>query len=300
MDLPIEQIDGKEYVKHAYPAERFCKEIGNPSLKRNRVFQLTNNKILKVYGSESRWFREVSSLNFLQSRDINTPILCESYNHMGYNWVVIMTLPGITMAEWLNEDCINKGRALHEMGLFHAKYHELCRVDYYGDWNSIMEDESYHLFIKRFHSKSFDSIRNNSIHDQSLFYKCFSLIDEYDTVFDYRGIFTLCHNDFDARNIIVDSNSGTITGLIDYESSFFAQPLFDMTRMLLLDNLEAIGASAYLHGYEEYSGCEIDRSQLMYYLLLKGIDICSWSHDVAPDYYHKAKRLLKIIANNYF
>ena len=299
MSLTINRIDGEEYVKHVYPEKMLCQEIGEPSLKRNRILKISNNKIIKIYGETSRWLREVNSLRFLQYKDMASPCIHATGRYLGFDWVVMSAIPGVILAEHTRFEPSNKHTAFYEVGIYHARYHEICSVKYYGDWDFIEVDQSYASFIKRFHLEFIKSIQNETRHDLTFFEKCFSLIDKFDTDFDYQGGFTLCHNDFDARNILIDASSSKITGIIDFERSFFAEPLFDMTRMLLLDNLENIDSSSYLKGYEDYVGYKINRSRLIYYLLLKGIHICSWSYDIAHDYYIKSKRLLENIVNEY-
>ncbi len=302
MRLSIDQIDGDTYVRLVCPQEKLCQEIGEPSLKRNRVFRLTNNKILKVYGEHSRWLREVSSLRFLQDKAVSCPFLYETGKDLDFDWAVMSAVPGIVMAEKMDVDGINKQASLYELGVYHARYHQACSVNYCGDWNSIKIDTSYGAFIKGFHSAFIQTIQKEQTHDSNdskLFKKCVSLITTFDSRFDYQGNFTLCHNDFHPRNILVDPTTSRIEGVIDFERSFFAEPLFDMTRVLLLDTLESIIASAYLRGYEDYVGYRIDKNRLVYYLLLKCIHVRSWSYEIAQDYYFKSKKLLENIVNEY-
>lgn len=50
-------------------------------------------------------------------------------------------------------------------------------------------------------------------------------------IFDGRGHPTLIHGDFEPRNLLVDPVTLTITGLLDFESSRFWQPEWDLTRI---------------------------------------------------------------------
>ena len=156
----------------------------------------------------------------------------------------------------------------------------LNRIDYYSG-------------LKQNYLKDRDKIKKKDCYNQkTVFLKAFDKIENWFEHTDkgMNHVLCLCHNDFSIRNVMYDSKRKKYC-LIDFESAYYAEPEFDFARVLLdlkpchLDN-------CFLDGY--YSGSERknDSEKTKIYLLLKIIEICSWSYERAREYFDQAFLML--------
>jgi tRNA A-37 threonylcarbamoyl transferase component Bud32 len=278
------------------------KEIGHQALSRNKVYFIPeSNQILKIYGEVRRWEREVAALNKLKEKDLSVPRLIDYGIHDDkFYWVLMTNVEGQVLNDII--DTFSKQeyfKILRDIGVYHAQYHKQCQVSTFGDWDSkgniINKYSTYQEFIVNYHQQFIQEILEKDYHDQNFFRLCFQVMDSLAYSISDCDAFTICHNDFSPRNILVEKNNNTwrITGLIDFERSFPADPEFDMTR-LLLDLYFKDEKAYYLEGYSsENKLSKTFDDKIVYYLFTKCIHICSWSYKKDFKYYSNAKDMLK-------
>jgi aminoglycoside phosphotransferase (APT) family kinase protein len=113
----------------------------------------------------------------------------------------------------------------------------------------------------------------------------------------------LYHGDFKPRNILIKkvNNTHKLSGVLDFEQT----ELIDVDKELvdfylnLKDNNNEL-AAAFKNGYEKIRKIDEDalNRKKCFYRLYDALKICSWSRDIAYDYYLKSfNRIKKIVKN---
>jgi len=279
-------------------------EIGSSYLLRNRVFKIMPLSIVKIYAEKSRWYNEVSTLKYLSTiNNICSPKLINESCRNGLYYIQISCLPGQLLGEIINNlTDSQKTELLYSIGAFHAEFHKKCETVYYGDWSTMGKDTSYEQFIKRIHVKYYNKIISDSFHKNDIITYA---IKEMEYYYNKENIsnknYVLCHNDFGYRNLLVvhKKEKFVISGIIDFENSYFAQREFDLTRMLLYFGNKLL-SNPYLDGYRDYSNINLNNNSIIFYMLLKCLRICSWAYKTDMQYYCTAMNMINIIKNRAF
>ena len=105
---------------------------------------------------------------------------------------------------------------------------------------------------------------------------------------------TLCHNDLSERNIIV--KDGKFEKLIDFEQAAITDRYRELALIrYYLSKSNRDYFDDFIQGYQEnYSiDLEILDQRNNTYLLLYGIMICSWSHNINKEYYDEGISILE-------
>lgn len=92
---------------------------------------------------------------------------------------------------------------------------------------------------------------------------------------------TLCHNDFGPKNIILDTESAAIVGLLDFEEARYWIPEWDLTRVNAALALEHPGENhdlwnSFINGYASQEQQEYIEEQISYYKPFESLHYWIW------------------------
>ncbi len=265
--------------------------VGDIHLGRNIVIYINSlNVYLKIYGEEKRWRQEVSALAQLYD-DNSVPDLLLYGIDEGWGWVLITSMKGKCLMEaYCQMNYIEKCSVQSKIGIYLRKFHKKSQLIPY--WKpSYIELRPF----KQLTFSSFIALRISyfkkvlSSHEESLVFKdALSYLDKtYSLIMSYNENLFLCHNDYGARNIILD---GQNIRLFDFESSFFAPREYDIANVKIENYFNGLFDS-FIAGYLK-CGDFIDYKLLDYFVVFRCLDICSWSFYKERTYYMHAKNIL--------
>lgn len=277
---------------------------GHDNMERNRVYLLPAQQlILKVYGTYARWGREVKSLTFLSERDTPVPVpamIDHGIFQREVPWVLMTRLPGDTLSD------VEHAMAPHERNLLtaeiaqcHAEFHNMCAIDFFGDWVSGVPKPEGQLSYSEYtcirNRYKADLVLSKQYPEHSLFGLARQCLVRLEGTLNHNVHFALCHNDFNERNIFVQHKQGrwNVAGLIDFESAYPSDSESDLARVLF-DVYEQEEMETYLNSYSQCRELSPHfHEKLVYYLIALCLDICSWSYLEANNYYKRAVSLLE-------
>lgn len=267
--------------------------LGNIKLLRNIVIKILKyNVILKIYGDKNRWKREIFALSLFE-REEYTPRLYDFGTKKDIGWAVIPYVDGtLVKDQFTRSKRKEKKETLFKMGLFLRNIHD----------NYIYKDKNIYVTYTPFKvidSKKF--IYNNFKKNEKriseaefmdkIFYDTFEKIEEnyFKVVNSDISQITYCHNDYGIRNLIENKKNYI---LIDFENGYFSERELDIANVLLdyYDNEEF--KDCFLSGYEK-DRTLLNLEKINFYMLLKCIDICSWSKEKDFNYFSQAREVLE-------
>ncbi|WP_352418448.1 aminoglycoside phosphotransferase family protein [Proteiniborus sp.] len=297
----FEQID--KYIGCKYTVT----EIGHHKLGRHLVFLIEDEKnrsfILKIYGKAFRFCNELIGLKLLSDK-IKCPKIIESGEAFTeLEWMLMSKIDGVILENVWNEiSSENKIRIMQEMGRILGKIHSLYEYDYYGIWEkcgtSILNHHIYLEYRKDSDRAIMRNIRKQDIPFKELLNSSYEKLTQY-----YENLKSicsprLCHHDYSARNVLVKkvNNIWRVSGIIDFEHCYPDDSDIDFTDLyhtVFLD--EPWLKKSFFEGYSEYMNIQEKsiEQKMNYYLLNKGLFICSWAYYAAPEYYLQGIELLK-------
>jgi fructosamine-3-kinase len=298
----------EELIKYIFKKQVLLESIGHKELGRNAVYYVPeHNLILKLYGEKIRWGREVASLRHLKGKkDLCAPEMLDYgiFREQTY-WLLTRKLSGINLTDIIYK--LDKNQRLDiykEIGYLQARFHKECRVNIFGDWDvngEILEQKkSYFSFAKDKNDNQSKRIISKGYPDTNLFMLAAEKLILFEHIIKDCNIFSLCHNDFIDRNILVENINAKweITGIIDFERCYPSDPESDFSS-ILLDIYMKKEMDYFLSGYAEI--CTLSNGfheKIIYYLMAFCLEVCSWSYKVAPDYYNKSKKMLEYLVNS--
>ncbi|MTI49084.1 aminoglycoside phosphotransferase family protein [Sporosalibacterium faouarense] len=287
------------------------KPIGHHNLGRHFVYLLRDEEdkeyILKVYGKEDRWCKEVVSLNLINKKIPCPKVIDKGRLDNGTEWLVLNKLPGVVLESvWKDISLENKKSILEDLGELLATIHDSYRYSYYGPWKDCGPGVVNHInFLE--HRKKHDKriikdILKQDIPNKEFLVKAYYEMVKYYEVLKSRDKTSMCHHDFSARNTLVVKKKGIweISGIIDFEHSYPNDPDIDFTDLYQTIFIEEPKFEFYfLQGYTKIRKLSEDFHQkIRYYLFNKGLLICSWAYEKAPDYFNEGMYLLKWLMEN--
>ncbi len=283
------------------------KPIGNHELGRHLVYQVTRTSlaplVLKLYCKKNRRAREIASLNLLANTGVKCAVIVDAGTFPdGTEWLLSTFFPGkILDRVWDQMSEEEKQRMFEAMGNELGKVHRAATFPFFGHWNE--KGESLHNFQHYFTEFVRSSeyvirhLQSQKLPDQVLLNRAVSIIRKNYSLIDSIQVARLTHHDYDGRNILVNQKGGQwkISGIIDFEQSYPGNREIDLAgiyaRYLMGD---ANREESFFRGYQKHLGVEESFYQrLPYYLLCKGVVICSWTHGQAPAYYEEGIRLIE-------
>jgi len=276
--------------------------IGHKELERNNVYLIpSNNQVLKVYSDKRRWQAEVASLKFLETKQLTVPRLIDyGIFEESLCWLVMTKLEGTLLLDVMKQITSDQLKKIYfDMGCLLSNFHNTCRIDQFGEWDENMNDLRNWSTFKEFeiekNRKRANILVMQNYDENKLFKAGYSKMISLEDSLNSVSSFSLCHNDFSDRNILVEETDKDIkiVGLIDFELSYPSDTESDLAKMLI-KNYFNNDIGSFISGYRtnvKLSNNFDDKHK--YYLLSLCLEICSWSKDRAYDYYRQAVDVLE-------
>ncbi|WP_297632540.1 aminoglycoside phosphotransferase family protein [uncultured Clostridium sp.] len=276
-------------------------EVGNRELGRHSVYKIkVNNRIyiLKIYGIEGKSVREINSLKILEKSDVKTPQIIKVGEKDKKKWILIEYIEGVVLEKVLEEiDYENRLTLFEEMGEELGKLHKYKIFDYALKWDESIKSNDYIEYKIEKMEERIKEIENQKLPDEKVLFKAIKIIRENYIELFSDTVFRLTHNDFDGRNILVKESKGiyNISAIIDFEQSYPDNNENDLANLYFkyfTQNRDY--EKVFLDGYKKYM--RVDESfykKLRVYLMIMGIEHCSWSYEKAHKYYSENIEFLK-------
>jgi aminoglycoside phosphotransferase (APT) family kinase protein len=296
------------YLKRLLETDQFDLEaVGHHNLGRHFVYKIkrANHQplIFKLYFKHNRRVREIASLNLLR----NTPVKCariiaSGEMQDGTEWLMTSFIKGNILDNLWSQMTRHQTLKMFEaMGEELAKIHDAATFDFFGHWdesgNSLYQFRNYFTEFVRSSEYVFRQIYSQNLPEQVLLNRAISIIRRNYKLIRPIEESRLTHNDYDGRNILVGQNAGglSIQGVIDFEQSFPGNSEIDLAGIYARYLMgSAHREEAFFYGYEKL--IKIDdgfMERLPFYLLCKGVTICSWTYQRAPEYYREGLQLVE-------
>lgn len=281
--------------------------IGNHDLGRHLVYQVTPSKgdplALKLYCKKNRRSREIASLNLLTNTGVKCAVIADAgILSDGTEWLLSTFFSGKMLDRvWDQMNKEEEQRMFEALGDELGKIHGAATFPFFGHWdeqgNSLFSFRHYYTEFVRSSEYVIRHLLCQQLPDQVLLKRAVDLIRKnYSLVTDVQ-VACLTHHDYDGRNILVDRINGhwEIQGILDFEQSYPGNREIDLAglyaRYLMGD---AHREEAFFRGYQKHLDVESSfYRRLPYYLLCKGVVICSWTYRQAPGYYEEGIRLIE-------
>ncbi len=301
-------VGTQELIQGIFKKQVRLESVGHEALGRNGVYYVVEYDLfLKLYGEAIRWGREVASLRYLQGKkDLGVPEMLDYgiFAKQTY-WLLTRKRNGFNLADLMDKLGTEQRLELYrEIGNLQARFHQEGRVDFFGDWDVngeiLAPKESYFAFAKDKNDTQAKRIIAKGYPDTNLFKLAAEKLILFEHTIKDCNRFSLCHNDFNGRNLLVENINAKwrITGIIDFERCYPSDPESDMAPIFL----EIYGQQAmdsFLSGYAEIDSLSnVFHEKTVYYLTAFCLEVCSWSYQVAPEYYHKSKKMLKYLVDS--
>ena len=300
--------DLRTHTAHILGNNNFSlRPIGNHELGRHLVYQVTqpgvSPLVLKLYFKTNRRSREIASLRFLA----NTGVKCAKIEDVGTlpdgtEWLLSTYFPGkILDRVWDQMSQMEKVNMFNALGNELGKIHGVAIFPFFGHWDergeSLYGFRRYFTEFVRSSEYVIRHLQSQQLPDQVLLNRAVSIIRKNYSLMDTIRVSRLTHHDYDGRNILVDQGGGywKIKGIIDFEQSYPGNREVDLAGIYaryLMGNTQ--WEEAFFKGYTHHLDVEEGFYQrLPYYLLCKGVVICSWTYQQAPAYYNEGIRLIE-------
>lgn len=265
--------------------------IGHHELKRHFVYELvtgTENKIIKVYYKPQRLKHELDAYEFLKGTGLELAIPLEFGTlSNGQDYLLLTKLKGKSMTQ-ISVDFMTSQLLYTQLGHLIGIIHTAQPLVPFPEYKSLQKQrtENYMATIRQLSLPKEDLTVLESAYEVYL-----GMIDQVDFGDVSKGF---CHHDFCERNILVDEETLTVSGIVDFEIADFGNPEYDLSCMLrgeLLTNMPL--REAFMNGYKSVTPISPSfESRLPLYLLADGICNCSWAHEQAPRFYRENITLL--------
>jgi len=298
----------EEIIKESITGEYSIKPIGHHKLGRHYVYEINRKNdseyILKIYGKPFRFFNEITGLNLLKEYIECPQVINRSESCSDVEWLMMNKIEGVVLESvWDSISDDNKVYLIIKLGELLGKIHSFYKYEYYGSWGSTQYSNKDFLNYRKEKDRTIirDIVTQHLPEEELLLYSYYELTKYYQRI-DSSNIPRLCHHDFSARNVLVvfKDKQWEINGLIDFEHCYPDDPDIDFTDLFLTIFMKDPHLIKYFfNGYSTYlkvsNNLEI---KMKYYLINKGLSICSWAHDCAIDYYNDGINLLKNLLLN--
>lgn len=291
------------WIKEKYGSKIKIEAIGNHYLERNSVYKIDDKKIVKFYSEDRTWEREIKALNFINEKSELYPQIIDNSGEDEIRWIEFSILKGSIYKDIEQEIAENlKSSFYYEMGINHAQLHKMNELDQYYDWatssSSYKEYNSYREFeTDKNRRRGLIALKKANNINKDLLNNAYAKMLEKELLLDCCKKFSICHNDYSERNIIVniDNKDLRITGIIDFELSYPSSIESDVSRTLFAIYFSEYKED-YLKGYKSIIKLNGNFDKLLdYYLLAMGLEVCSWSYDKDKSYYDYALKILHVV-----
>ena len=283
--------------------------IGHHDLGRHYVYYVNdkykNEYILKIYGKQNRWIKEVTALETYKEiipcpKIINKGILSD-----GTEWVILSKVPGVILEKvWDTINIQNKKQIMGQLGSILGKIHGSSKFDQYGTYKNKYSIDDFSLleYRKEKDEDMMKNINNQNLPDKDLLERAYNEMVKYYDVLNVNIETRLCHHDFSPRNIMVvkEGANWILSSVLDFEHSYPDDPDIDFTDLYQTIFINEPNLEFYfLQGYSEHMKISKVLSEKMrYYLYNKGLFICSWSYNRSKEYYNEGINLINWLINS--
>ncbi len=184
--------------------------IGHENLERNKVFLIDSDLILKIYSINKTWERELKSLIHLSKSDDLYPTIVDfGFGSNSEKWILLSKLPGKPLSEVVSLiDPVELEEIYLQIGKYHAHFHKENRTEEYYDWatssQSFKHYNSYEKFEIDKNRRRADYLISQNYLEHELFVQSYNEMKQLEETLTGANIFSLCHNDFSERNILVE------------------------------------------------------------------------------------------------
>lgn len=280
--------------------------IGNHDLRRHLVYQLTrangHTYVFKYYYQNNYAGREIAALKHLVNQDLPVPKIID-YGTFDDNrdWLLMEHIEGIPMMKILRHiSTENQLKLFTDMGKILRAIHQNT-FDFFGDWDAQSTNlcgfkginDAIHHKMTRIREK----IASGNLPEQATLMVAQTYLLDHMTCLDAVIAPRLCHQDFDARNILVKRINGSyqIVALLDFEHSMPWDHYADFSQLYLKHFAENPELEvAFFQGYE--ASVRTDASftcRFRFHLVYFCLAACTWAFDVAPEFYQQCLTALK-------
>lgn len=283
-----------------YPVS--TKNIGHNDDLRNYVINVEDTYIVKIYGDKVRWKRETQNLFQVKESFYLTPRLIDfGMVNDNIGWIVMTLVQGEILKDKFHKmQRLAQQELCYKIGSLLADFHiknkiSQNEISIISNSPSIYTKKTYWEYVYGQYEYNKEKIVNKQYYGDEKIYKI--TFNELELWFKENSesdnkMFSLCHNDFNLRNVLYNEIDNTY-GLIDFELSFYAQVESDFSSILI--DLIPMGLyQNFCNGYYNTNkNVSMNIEEIRIYMMLKIIEICSWSYERANDYYTSSLEVLK-------
>lgn len=291
----IQEILKKNNLSHCNVTE-----IGHHQLNRNNVYYIKDDKeyILKIFNNPIKYECEKRGLEIFKENPFISRI--KSYGEEEFYWIITEKIEGDILGKtWTSLNLESQKTVIQLVGELLGQIHQKKKETYFGGWEDMPQKPIFYDFIEyRQHNDEsiMNRINSQKLPDQRLFNKAYDTIKKYYKYLNPQPISTITHRDFSYRNMVVKKENHQIilSGLIDFEHCQMDDPCIDFNTLFQYDMLhnEAL-ESLFFKSYNKYMDLPEDfQIRKKYYMINLGLHTCSWSFNVAKDFYANGIDLL--------
>jgi len=275
--------------------------IGNHELKRHQVYRINIGEasyIFKYYYQTGYANREIASLSLLNPRLDFVPRLVDHGTFdENREWILLDIVKGVPFFKVMEEmtpGAVN--RIYCEMGERLKAMHDIP-FDFFGDWSSegrpLLENPTLEKAFWHQARRIESLVENRDMPDADLLKNLLENLRASSRAVLKRASPVFCHNDYNARNIMVARKKGhwRLSAVLDFEQSMPFDRAFDFVHLTLYDFHHRPGAEEAF--YKGYGTAPSDPDRLRFYLLYQAMKIATWAYEVSPDYYDRALKIIK-------
>ena len=281
--------------------------IGNHELGRHLVYKVLQPVkaplVFKLYFKHNRRLRELASLNQLAG----TSVKCARIGGAGTlpdgtEWLLSTFIPGQILDQiWDRMNLQEEQQMFEDLGDELGKIHAAAIFDFFGHWDeqgrSLHGIQRYYTEFVRSSEYVFRHLQCQDLPEKVLLNRAISIIRRHYHLMTDITESRLTHHDYDGRNILVDrtGQGWTIKGIIDFEQSYPGNSEVDLAGIYARYLMGTTHRDeSFFRGYQKHLPVDpLFFCRLPYYLLCKGVVICSWTYQQAPDYYQEGLRLVE-------
>ncbi|MCK8059920.1 MULTISPECIES: phosphotransferase family protein [unclassified Fusibacter] len=278
--------------------------IGNHDLNRHLVYKLTTSEnqhfVFKYFYQSHYASREIAALKYLATHKLPVPkIINSGALDDQRTWLLMTYIEGLPMMKILRHIPIEQQlRLFEELGKVLKAFHTV-HFDHFGTWNTLQLTTP--LSLKTAYQPKLDfldqRLADPDLPNREWLNLAWKYLEDHMSCLDYATEAVLCHQDFDARNILIRKigENYEITAVLDFEHSVPWDSYADFSQLYLkhfYDHPEL--EVAFFRGYHPsfHSDPHFDE-RFKYHLLYYTLSACSWAYDIAPDFYEMCMKTLK-------
>jgi aminoglycoside phosphotransferase (APT) family kinase protein len=277
--------------------------IGNHDLNRHLVYKVTTTSnqhyVFKYFYQAHYASKEIAALNYLANHDLPVPrIISSGALDDQRTWLLMSHIEGLPMMKVLRHIPLDQQLYLfEELGKTLKAFHSVT-FEQFGMWTSTEINLPHSLKIAYQPKLDFlDHRLKCELPNREWLDLGWAYLEEHMSCLDHATKPVLCHQDFDARNILIHkvNQRYEITAILDFEHSVPWDSYADFSQLYLkhfYDHPEL--EVAFFKGYEPSFSDDIHfEERFKYHLLYYTLSACTWAYDVAPEFYEMCLKTLK-------